>query len=74
MLLALRRIAWAPDRTKQVYQRLLHPICDDGLAPGACTASALDAISFPSSPATCARCLSTRQGMRRFHATYASTT
>jgi hypothetical protein len=32
---ALSCIAWAPHRTKQVYQRLLHAICDGELAPSA---------------------------------------
>ena len=31
---ALSRIAAAPDLTEQVYQRLLHAICDGELAPG----------------------------------------
>lgn len=31
----LSRIAEAPDLTEQVYQRLLHAICDGELAPGA---------------------------------------
>jgi DNA-binding GntR family transcriptional regulator len=32
---AISRIACAPDLTEQVYQRLLHAICDGELAPGA---------------------------------------
>jgi DNA-binding GntR family transcriptional regulator len=32
---SLSRIACAPDLTEQVYQRLLHAICDGELAPGA---------------------------------------
>jgi DNA-binding GntR family transcriptional regulator len=32
---SLSRIAFAPDLTEQVYQRLLHAICDGELAPGA---------------------------------------
>jgi DNA-binding GntR family transcriptional regulator len=32
---SLSRIAWSPDLTEQVYQRLLHAICDGDLAPGA---------------------------------------
>ena len=32
---SLGRIACAPDLSEQVYQRLLHAICDGELAPGA---------------------------------------
>jgi DNA-binding GntR family transcriptional regulator len=32
---SLSRIAFTPDLTEQVYQRLLHAICDGALAPGA---------------------------------------
>ena len=32
---SLSRIAYGPDLTEQVYQRLLHAICDGELAPGA---------------------------------------
>jgi DNA-binding GntR family transcriptional regulator len=32
---SLSRIAWSPDLTEQVYQRLLHAICDGDLVPGA---------------------------------------
>ena len=32
---SLSRIAFTPDLTEQVYQRLLHAICDGELAPGA---------------------------------------
>jgi DNA-binding GntR family transcriptional regulator len=35
MALSLSRIACAPDLTEQVYQRLLHAICDGELTPGA---------------------------------------
>jgi DNA-binding GntR family transcriptional regulator len=31
---SLSRIEYAPDLTEQVYQRLLHAICDGDLAPG----------------------------------------
>jgi DNA-binding GntR family transcriptional regulator len=31
---SLSRIEYAPDLTEQVYQRLLHAICDGELAPG----------------------------------------
>ncbi len=73
-MLAFHRLAWTPERPEQVYQQLLHAICDDELAPGVRTASALGAILSPSSPATCTRCPSAQQLMRRLHATYASTT
>src|SRR6266852_139823 len=32
---SLSRIVFTPDLTEQVYQRLLHAICDGELAPGA---------------------------------------
>ena len=31
---SLTRIACVPDLTEQIYQRLLHAICDGELAPG----------------------------------------
>jgi len=34
-MVSLSRIAYTPDLTEQVYQRLLHAICDGELAPGA---------------------------------------